>query len=516
MFAIILAHGKVKKTINGKLEAKSLEDAAEVIRKDGLSSELKDLTNIDNAEKDIINSVNDTKAVTGEADAINNLGKDINDMDDGFVGSKTNTMDTIAKDSKEGPKLKNESLAEEGKNVAKASDDIGIISKDAAEMKNFKNDIKDVAKNEGNITSIKNEANEAGQAMKDENIAKDIMMDAKSAEKATSSIVEILKSDMNNLFDHVLETVKQGTKIIFTMAENGKKVAIEIADLIKNKISDAAIDFCITGCFIGDTLVLSKEGYVKIEDIKMGDYVYSQDVRTGEKAFKEVLQVQKRNTSEIVRVKVQDEEIQVTQSHLFYTNGQWELAGNLKAGDILISANGEEKKVISVENYLAKELEAIYNFSVEEYHTYFVGRFGILVHNEGCTPKEIAKAKAGENLKTGLDDYYNALKNGDIEIINLDNGKVYKSNKIAAAIDINNPKVDNMNIGFNGGMGKYNPSVDADFVVNLPEDIAKLNKKVRGDYTIKEYSKNALKTLYDNECIDNLFKKMLIIINQKE
>ena len=169
-----------------------------------------------------------------------------------------------------------------------------------------------------------------------------------------------------------------------------------------------------------------------------------------------------------------------------------------------------------MENYLAKELEAIYNFSVEEYHTYFVGRFGILVHNEGCTPKEIAKAKAGENLKTGLDDYYNALKNGDIEIINLDNGKVYKSNKIAAAIDINNPKVDNMNIGFNGGMGKYNPSVDADFVVNLPEDIAKLNKKVRGDYTIKEYSKNALKTLYDNECIDNLFKKMLIIINQKE
>lgn len=64
-----------------------------------------------------------------------------------------------------------------------------------------------------------------------------------------------------------------------------------------------------------------------------------------------------------------------------------------------------------------------------------------------------------------------------------------------------------MNIGFNGGMGKYNPSVDADFVVNLPEDIAKLNKKVRGDYTVKEYSKNALKTLYDNEFIDNLFEK---------
>ncbi|NMM65855.1 hypothetical protein HBE96_25075 [Clostridium sp. P21] len=137
--------------------------------------------------------------------------------------------------------------------------------------------------------------------------------------------------------------------------------------------------------------------------IKIGDYVYSQDVRTGEKGFKEVLQLQKRNTCEFVKVKVENEEIQVTPSHLFYTNGQWELAENLKPGDILTAANGEEKKVISVEEYLAKEPEGIYNLSVDEYHTYFVSKEEVLVHNWMCTKKKIQEIsnllKDGENLK---------------------------------------------------------------------------------------------------------------------
>ena len=58
-------------------------------------------------------------------------------------------------------------------------------------------------------------------------------------------------------------------------------------------------------------------------------------------------------------------------------------AGNLLVGDKLVNVNGED---LLIENYnieLVEESVSVYNFQVEDFHTYHVGKNGVLVHNAG-------------------------------------------------------------------------------------------------------------------------------------
>lgn len=61
--------------------------------------------------------------------------------------------------------------------------------------------------------------------------------------------------------------------------------------------------------------------------------------------------------------------------------GQWVIAGNLKAGHKVLLSNGKNGIISSVETEELDEPVATYNFEVEDYHTYYVGSEGILVHN---------------------------------------------------------------------------------------------------------------------------------------
>lgn len=78
------------------------------------------------------------------------------------------------------------------------------------------------------------------------------------------------------------------------------------------------------------------------------------------------------------------EEIITTETHPFYVNNRGFVnAGELKVGDELLDSDGE---VLFVENYtveLTKDLITVYNFQVEDFHTYHVSGFGVLVHNAG-------------------------------------------------------------------------------------------------------------------------------------
>jgi len=81
---------------------------------------------------------------------------------------------------------------------------------------------------------------------------------------------------------------------------------------------------------------------------------------------------------------VNGEEIITTETHPFYVNNRGFVnAGELKVGDELLDSDGE---VLFVENYtveLTKDLITVYNFQVEDFHTYHVSGFGVLVHNAG-------------------------------------------------------------------------------------------------------------------------------------
>ena len=84
----------------------------------------------------------------------------------------------------------------------------------------------------------------------------------------------------------------------------------------------------------------------------------------------------------MIHVFVNGEEIVTTPSHPFYSPVKgWTDAVQLRAGDILVLVNGEYVVVEKVQHEILETPVTVYNFQVEDYHTYFVADIGILVHN---------------------------------------------------------------------------------------------------------------------------------------
>src|SRR5690606_11621880 len=135
-------------------------------------------------------------------------------------------------------------------------------------------------------------------------------------------------------------------------------------------------------CFTEDTLIKTEDGYKEIKDIEVGDLVYSEDPLTGEKGLKRVTNVFVNETSVLVRIYVEDEEIETTPTHPFWVIGKgWVAAGDIEAGDkvYLYSGEGREVKEVRFE-YLDTPIK-VYNFEVEDWHTYFVSEQDVFVHN---------------------------------------------------------------------------------------------------------------------------------------
>jgi preprotein translocase subunit YajC len=135
-------------------------------------------------------------------------------------------------------------------------------------------------------------------------------------------------------------------------------------------------------CFVAGTMILTASGLVAIENIKAGDKVISTDPETMETAEKTVLETYIREDSKLIHLVINDEEIITTETHPFYVNNRGFVnAGELKVGDELLDPN---KNILLVENFdveLTDEPTTVYNFQVEDFHTYFVGECGVWVHN---------------------------------------------------------------------------------------------------------------------------------------
>lgn len=135
-------------------------------------------------------------------------------------------------------------------------------------------------------------------------------------------------------------------------------------------------------CFIAGTMVLTTAGLVAIEKIKAGDIVISTNPDTFETAEKSVLETYVRQVDKLVHLTINGEEIVTTIDHPFYVQGRGFInAGNLLVGDRLVSVNGED---LSVDDCYIEECDfptTVYNFQVEDYHTYFVGQSAVWVHN---------------------------------------------------------------------------------------------------------------------------------------
>lgn len=153
-------------------------------------------------------------------------------------------------------------------------------------------------------------------------------------------------------------------------------------------------------CFVAGTLVLTTAGLLAIDKLKAGDKVISTNPDTLETSEKTVLETYVRKVDKLVHLLVNGEEIITTDNHPFYVQGRGFIeAGNLLVSDKLVSVNGDD---LIIENYQVEDFDVpvnVYNFQVEESHTYFVGERGVWVHNAECggSYKDVKEKNKADN-----------------------------------------------------------------------------------------------------------------------
>ena len=91
--------------------------------------------------------------------------------------------------------------------------------------------------------------------------------------------------------------------------------------------------------------------------------------------------------------------VNTTLNHRFWTEAGWKSAGTLEAGDKLTLADGN---TATVTNVAYEDTHAtVYNFEVEDFHTYYVGTESVLVHNNGGNCMKTASVLAQGGSKGG-------------------------------------------------------------------------------------------------------------------
>ena len=188
-------------------------------------------------------------------------------------------------------------------------------------------------------------------------------------------------------------------------------------------------------CFVAGTQIKTDDGSSAIEDIREGDCVLATNPETGETEYKRVVQTFVNETDELVDVTIDGKTIRSTPSHPFYSAQKgWTSAINLRAGDIFVLNNGEYVVVEQIQHELLENPVTVYNFEVEDYHTYYVSANAdsdefVLVHNScsGVSRKDLDKAagdlgysKVRGQTSHGQPIYYNNRANKSVRYITPD------------------------------------------------------------------------------------------------
>jgi hypothetical protein len=142
-------------------------------------------------------------------------------------------------------------------------------------------------------------------------------------------------------------------------------------------------------CFTGRMLLDVEGGKKRADRVAVGDLLWARDENdpNGPLALKRVLRRFVRVAS-ILELKVGGQVIETTAEHPFYVQGRaWLPAGALKRGDLLRTREGAWVAVEGVAD--TGRVETVYNFEIEDYHTYFVSAdesgFSVWAHNADYT-----------------------------------------------------------------------------------------------------------------------------------
>jgi len=109
-------------------------------------------------------------------------------------------------------------------------------------------------------------------------------------------------------------------------------------------------------------------------------------------AYKEVTALYRNQRDDIIKLHVGEQVIETTDNHPFWVEGKgWVFADELQVGDKLQKADGSNLTIDKLEFVKLDEPVTVYNFTVADFHTYYVTDIGIWVHNTNCplTGKDI-------------------------------------------------------------------------------------------------------------------------------
>ncbi|SCJ29114.1 Cell wall-associated polypeptide CWBP200 [uncultured Clostridium sp.] len=179
-------------------------------------------------------------------------------------------------------------------------------------------------------------------------------------------------------WDNVLPAAADGFGVMFS----GGALNGTVDGMITVSMQGNSVQAYNGVCFVEGTIIATRTGDTAIEEIKVGDTVYAANAETGEEGYKKVVNTFIRETDTLITITVDREEITTTPTHPFWVEGAgWKAAGELKAGQTLRQSGGKQIRIAKVAQEQLTEPVTVYNFEVEDWHTYFVGDAGILVHN---------------------------------------------------------------------------------------------------------------------------------------
>jgi hypothetical protein len=163
-----------------------------------------------------------------------------------------------------------------------------------------------------------------------------------------------------------------------------------------------ASDGSASACFVAGTLVHTPSGSKPIEQVRPGDIVFAREEEGKDPALRQrkVVETYRYADRTVLVVDVaaydgRNMSLNATPEHPFWVEGKgWTPAQDLGSGDVVALVDGSTAVVTSVGG--DDGLHQVFNFAVEQDHTYFVGALGVWVHNEYQTRWEEAANRAYE------------------------------------------------------------------------------------------------------------------------
>ncbi len=210
-----------------------------------------------------------------------------------------------------------------------------------------------------------------------DNKIRNLETDIKELQKQSNKASSTEKDTYDNKIDPKVEELKKKKENRNKNQTNIRKTKEEIKNLLApaNPRTDL--------CFAGSTMIWTPSGLVRIDNLKQDDMVLAFSFEDNSVVSRRILAITQSHTHYFYELKIEEVTLEVTGSHLFWSQGRWVMAKDLQMGSMLNLLGINEVKLQAIQRQKTSlELCKTYNLDIETNSNYFVGP-GVLVHNGG-------------------------------------------------------------------------------------------------------------------------------------